>query len=105
MPEVYSVAVFSLVTGLGVGLFEVAAATYTSEINNVKNRSNTWIWLQGTYFMGAVFSIAFAFGLTPGLHPGHWLVLIGISSVPVVFGLFIAFVILKETPRYMILKG
>jgi MFS family permease len=105
MPEVYSVAVFSLLTGLGVGLYEVATATYTSEQNNVKNRSNAWILLQGTYFLGAIFSIAFAFGLTPGLHPGHWRVLVGISSVPVVFGLFIAFVILKETPRYMIVKG
>jgi hypothetical protein len=35
MPEIYSYCIFPAIAGCGVGLYEVAAVTYCTEINKV----------------------------------------------------------------------
>ena len=104
MPDFYSFCVFPFIAGMGVGLYEVSAVTYCTEINKIEYRARFFIYLNTTYFAGAIVSVAVAFALVPGLTPGHWRVLVAIGGVPAFFGAILAWRYIKESPRYLLTK-
>jgi len=102
MPEFYSFCIFPFIAGMGVGLYEVSAVTYCTEINKIEYRARFFIYLNFTYFAGAVASVALAFALTPGLSPDNWRWLVAIGGIPALPGAILAFTHLRESPRHLL---
>ena len=102
MPDFYSFCVFPFIAGMGVGLYEVAAVTYATEINKIENRARFFIYLNFTYFFGAIAAVALAFALVPGLDAAHWRWLVAIGGIPALPGAILSFTHLRESPRHLL---
>ena len=102
MPEFYSFCIFPFIAGMGVGLYEVSAVTYCTEINKIEYRARFFIYLNFTYFAGAVVSVALAFALVPGLTASNWRWLVAIGGIPALFGAILSFTHLTESPRHLL---
>jgi MFS family permease len=76
MPEIYSLAVVSLIAGTGVGTFEFAWLTYATEINTIENRARFFMQSWYGFYAGNIACNVLAIFLTPKLKPKHWRVLI-----------------------------
>ena len=61
-----------------------------------------FIYLNFTYFFGAIAAVALAFALVPGLDAAHWRWLVAIGGIPALPGAILSFTHLRESPRHLL---
>jgi MFS family permease len=105
VPEAYSFSAMQFICGIGCGIYEVAMASYVTEIMPVAYRARSFIITIFAFLLGPIMALAIGLELIPGMHPGQWRILIAIGTIPSVLGMLISIWPTKESPRYLIAKN
>jgi MFS family permease len=100
MPEFYSFLICRVITGIGIGIFEIIGTAYAIEVNPTKTRAWYFVFLNLAYYMGGIYILALGFAIIPGLSAKLWRLYVGICVVPAFVSFVLSFFWAIESPRY-----
>jgi len=96
---------FRIILAIGMGMTFITTGTIPTEFSVTKYRGLSFVFIFIFYTIGELIVIFVSFFYLESLSSGNWRALLFWTSFPVLLSYIFGHILLKESPRFLLLKG